>query len=194
MKIVLVFVTTLDGKVTKWGDPKVTSWSSPKDKEYFRKIWNDAKLIVTGSNTYNAERLRPSVNHLLVIMTKDPSKYRKHKVIGQLEFTDESPAHLAARFEKHGYELMLVVGGPHIATSFLKEQLVDELWLTIEPKIFGTGGNLVIEEKLDIDLHLISCEKVNEQGTLITKYAFNKQSVKLDNTGNDLNHTDKKYE
>ncbi len=34
---------------------------------------------------------------------------------------------------------MLVVGGPHVATSFLKAQLIDELWLTIEPKIFGMG-------------------------------------------------------
>jgi dihydrofolate reductase len=58
-----------------------------------------------------------------------------------------------------------------VATSFFKDHLIDELWLTIEPRIFGTGGNFVTEEKLDIDLHLISCEKVNEQGTLITKYA-----------------------
>ena len=60
-------------------------------------------------------------------------------------------------------------------TSFLKEQLIDEVWLTIEPKIFGTGGNFVIEEELDIDLKLLSCEKVNEQGTLITKYAVIKK-------------------
>ena len=50
---------------------------------------------------------------------------------------------------------MLVVGGPHVATSFLKEQLIDELWLTFEPKIFGTGGNFVTDVKLDINLHLI---------------------------------------
>ena len=70
---------------------------------------------------------------------------------------------------------MLVVGGPHIATSFLKEQLIDELWLTFEPKIFGRGGNFVTEINLDINLHLIHCEKVNEQGTLITKYAVLKK-------------------
>ena len=66
---------------------------------------------------------------------------------------------------------MLIVGGAHIATAFLKEQLIDELWLTIEPKIFGIGGNFVIEEKLDINLQLLSCERVNVQGTLIAEYA-----------------------
>jgi dihydrofolate reductase len=70
---------------------------------------------------------------------------------------------------------MLVVGGPHIATSFLKEQLSDELWLTIEPKIFGNGINVVADDRLDIDLSLISCDKVNDNGTLITKYSILKK-------------------
>jgi dihydrofolate reductase len=70
---------------------------------------------------------------------------------------------------------MLVVGGPHIATSFLKEQLIDELWLTYEPRIFGTGDNFATGEKLDINLRLISNEKVNDQGTLITKYTVLKK-------------------
>jgi dihydrofolate reductase len=171
MKIVLVFVATLDGKVTKWNNPQVKIWSSQEDKEYFSKIWNESKLIIMGSNTYNADRLKPSSDHLFVVMTRDPYKYKNQEAIGLLEFTNESPGQLAARFKKKSYEQVVVVGGPHIATSFLKEQLIDELWLTIEPRIFGTGGNFVIEENLDINLRLISCEKVNEQGTLITKYA-----------------------
>jgi riboflavin biosynthesis pyrimidine reductase len=38
---------------------------------------------------------------------------------------------------------MMIVGGPHAATSFLKDQLIDELWLTFEPKVFGTGAILL---------------------------------------------------
>ena len=65
---------------------------------------------------------------------------------------------------------MLVAGGAHVATSFIKAKLIDELCLTLEPKIFGYGSNLVAEEKLDIELKLLSSEKVNERGTLINKY------------------------
>ena len=177
MKIVLVFVSTLDGKVTKWGDPHVKSWSSQKDQNYFNKIWADAKLIIMGSNTFNAEPFRPSLNHLLVVMTGQPAKYKSQEVIDRLEFTNKSPVQLVQRFEREGYEQILLVGGAHIATSFLKVQLVDEIWLTIEPKIFGMGGNFVIEEKLDINLRLIHCERANEQGTLITKYEVLKDSI-----------------
>ena len=171
MKIVLFFVATLDGKVTKWGDPLVTSWTSQQDKEYFRKIWNDSRLVVMGSTSFRSTRLKAAPEHLLVVMTGDPTKYNEKEVPGQLEFTDESPARLAQRFETDGIEQMVVIGGPHVATSFFKAHLIDELWLTIEPRIFGTGGSFVTEEQLDIELRLISCEKVNEQGTLITKYA-----------------------
>ena len=175
MKTLLIFVSTLDGKVTKWGDPHVQSWSSHQDQDYYKKVWNDSKLIIMGSNTFVAEQRKPSPNHHLVVMTRQPDKYKSAEVPGQLEFTKESPVELSARFEKEGRKQMLVVGGPHVATSFLKEQLIDELWLTIEPKIFGMGGNFAIEEKLDINLRLIHFEKVNEQGTLITKYAVLKK-------------------
>ena len=175
MKTVLVFVSTLDGKVTKWSESNVSLWSSQEDQKYFKKIWNDSKLLIMGSNTFSADPIKPSSNQLLVIMTREPSKYKKYEVSGQLEFSDKSPDQLTLRFAKEGYEQMLVVGGAHIGTSFLKEQLIDELWLTIEPRIFGAGSNFAIEEKLDINLHLISCERVNEQGTLITKYAVLKK-------------------
>jgi len=175
MKTALIFVSTLDGKVTKWGESNVRLWSSEEDQKYFKKTWNASKLLIMGSNTFDADPLKPSPNHLLIIMTRDPSRYKEYEVSGQLEFSDDSPIQLVSRFEKEGYEQMLVVGGAHIGTSFLKEQLIDELWLTIEPKIFGTGSNFAIDEKLDIGLRLISCDKVNEQGTLITKYAVKKK-------------------
>jgi len=180
MRIILVFVSTVDGKITRWGDPKVSSWTSDEDKKYFRKTWNEARLIVMGSNTFRAEKLGSSGDRLLVVMTRHPSAYRDKAVRGRLEFSDESPAQLAARFEKANFKRMVVVGGAQIATSFLKAELIDEIWLTIEPKIFGKGGSLVIEEELDLSLRLTSCERVNPEGTLITKYEVIKKSGMLD--------------
>ncbi len=175
MKVILVFVSTLDGKVTQWGQPHVKDWSSREDQEYFKKIWSDAKLIIMGSGTFSAEPISSSSKRLLVIMTKHIAKFKEYEVPGHLEFSDKSPSELTEQFQKKGYESMVVVGGAHLATSFLKGQLIDELWLTIEPKIFGTGGNFVVEENLDVNLKLISCEKVNEQGTSILKYSVIKK-------------------
>lgn len=177
MITILIFVSTLDGKVTKWSDPNVKAWSSHQDQDYYKKVWNDSRLIIMGSNTFIAEQRKPSPDHLLVVMTREPDKYKSSEVPGQLEFTNESPREISSRFEKEGREQMLVVGGPHVATSFLKDQLIDQLWLTIEPMVFGSGGNFATEENLDIHLRLLHCEKVNEQGTLITKYAVVRNEI-----------------
>jgi dihydrofolate reductase len=170
VKITLVFVSTLDGKITKWGDPHVMKWSSKEDQEYFKQTWKNFRVILMGSGTFDAEPFKPPKNNRLIIMTVNPAKYKELQVLGSLEFTDESPVSVATRLKEEGHEEVLLVGGPHLATSFLKEELVDELWLTLEPKIFASGGNFVVEDKLDVNLKLKSHEKVNEQGTLILKY------------------------
>jgi len=128
-----------------------------------------------GSNSFNAEVFNPSERHQIIVMTSHPDRYKSREVPGQIEFTSETPAAISSRFIIKGHPQMLVIGGPHIATSFLREQLIDELWLTFEPKIFGSGDNFATGEKLDIDLRLIHSEKVNEQGTLINKYAVFKK-------------------
>lgn len=176
MKVILVFVSTLNGKITKGDDPEVTSWSSKNDQDYYGKIWKDSSLIIMGSNTYNDNVIKPSKGRLIVVMTGNPDLYINHKVPHQLEFSDNSPSDLTAFYDKTGFEQMTVVGGSKVATSFLRENLVDELWLTIEPRMFGKGHNLIADDPLEIYMQLLSYEKVNEQGTLITRYSILKTS------------------
>lgn len=170
MKTILIFVSTLDGKITRWRDPVIRSWSSEADQAYFDKIWNQYHVIIMGSGTYLPAPVKPDSKHLFFVLTKHPEIYINAEVKGQLEFTSDSPLTLLERIGKTGEESVLVVGGAMIAASFLKEKLIDELWLTIEPRIFGIGGGFVSEEKLDIKLNLISVIKANKEGTLLTKY------------------------
>jgi dihydrofolate reductase len=170
MKTILVFVMTLDGKVTKWGDPHVFRWSSKEDQVYFKKIWKEKKLFIMGSGTYGFDPMKPNPDYHLVVMTSDPDKWKQYAVEGQIEFTSASPVEIHKRFSDAGHEEMVVVGGPHVAASFLEAKLIDELWLTIEPRIFGAGDLFIPDVKLDVELKLLSSETVNEQGTMITKY------------------------
>lgn len=171
MKVILIFVSTLNGKITRGDDPEVRHWSSKSDQQYYSEVWKNSRLIVMGSNTWNDNVISLSRNRLIVVMTGQPSLYRDREIPHQLEFTDNSPTELVAKFRNSGTEQMTVVGGPLLATSFLKDSLIDELWLTIEPRLFGKGINLISESALDIRLRLIDLVKANEEGTLITKYS-----------------------
>jgi dihydrofolate reductase len=171
MKVILVFVATLNGKITRGNDPEVRHWSSKSDQEYYSRIWKESRLVVMGSNTWNQNIITPSGERLIIVMTGEPGKYKAGEITGQLEFTGLSPLELVQKYRNSGSELMTVVGGSLLATSFLKESLIDEIWLTLEPRLFGKGYNLLSDTELDVRLKLITISQANEEGTLITRYS-----------------------
>lgn len=54
-------------------------------------------------------------------------------------FVNEPPAALVARLRKHRGKDIWLMGGGEIARDFLKEDLVDELYLGIAPVLLGEG-------------------------------------------------------
>jgi dihydrofolate reductase len=67
-----------------------------------------------------------------------------------------------------GFAEVALIGGSNINTFFAKENLIDELWITIEPIIFGKGLNLFTQE-IRMDLEILSIENLNKN-TLLLKY------------------------
>lgn len=174
MKIVMVMVSSIDGKITKGDDPHIYSWTSAEDAEYFFSLIRESKLIMMGSGTYDVvqTKIKPKPGTLRIILTRNPEKYASDLVFDQLEFSNESPKQLVKCLEQRGFTDLLLVGGSVTNALFLKEKLVDELWLTIEPKLFGVGKHIVDNQPLNINLALLSTEKLNEKGTLLLKYTL----------------------
>jgi len=173
MKIILLMVSSADGKTTK-GDIGPTAWNSEEDRKMFSEKLDNASLIIMGSRTYRQSRnlirasLKPKT--LRIVMTRNPQRFESEKVPGQLEFTNEDPSALVERLEEEGYSEAIHVGGANLNSDFFKNKLIAELWLSIEPKIFGVGNGIVGDDKFDINMKLKSVEKLNDQGTLLLKY------------------------
>jgi dihydrofolate reductase len=75
-----------------------------------------------------------------------------------------------------GYREAVMAGGAGANALFLEAGLVDEIWLTVEPLIFGTGIGLLSGAEFDLRASLISVEQLNERGTVHLKYSVNKTS------------------
>lgn len=174
MKVRLVFVTTVDGKITKWGDPDVKSWTSEEDQAHFRQLWQNANVVVMGSTTFETDTIRASERRKVIIMTQRLDDYADKKVPGRIIFSDDPPGLVVQNLAAEGHDEILLVGGANIATSFLKEHLIDEIILTVEPKIFGVGGNFVTDKNLDIDLTLQNVKQINKKGTVVLTYTVNR--------------------
>ncbi len=174
MKLILVMVTSLDGRSTKGTVSDTHVWTSPEDQKHFLTIRDNASLLIMGSKTYEA--VKKSMTHapekLRVVITRNPEKYASEKIPGKLEFSSEDPRDLIERLEKKGYIEGYLVGGAHTNTEFIKQGLVTELWQTLEPKILGVGNGIIGEELSESSWKLLSYEKLNETGTLLLKNKF----------------------
>ena len=175
MKVILAMVESVDGKTTHGDDPKVFHWTSREDQQHFKRLVEQAKLIVMGSKTYEAAKgmLQHQNGKLRVVLTRSPEKYADQVIPGQLEFTNEPPQELMARLEQLGYTELLLASGAQVNGLFFNAGLVDEILLTIEPKLLGKGNPIALQENL-IDLTLLKLEKLNDRGTLLLHYKINK--------------------
>jgi dihydrofolate reductase len=120
-----------------------------------------------GHNTFRTFP-SPLPGRLHVVLTRDTSD--KTDIPGVVEYTDKSPQEIVADLEARGYSEAVMAGGAVANALYLKAGLVDEIWLTVEPLIFGTGIDLFKGVEFDVRAQLVSVEQLNEGGTLHLKY------------------------
>lgn len=170
MKVIMIHVQSLDGKLTKGNNTDVHSWSSSEDSVLFTQQLAAAKLIVMGRKTYEAAKSKPTPGTLRVVMTPQPERFADRTVPGQLEFTNEQPTELVTRLKNQGFDELLLVGGGHVYGAFFAANLVTDVHATIEPLMFGVGTEILGGVTIDARLELTEVERLNARGTLLLKY------------------------
>ena len=175
----MVVATTLNGKITQ-GDKSGSSWTSKEDSEFLSKIEKQNNLIIMGSKTfeisYDLLHL-PTSDKLHVIVTRNKAKYADYQKEGCFEFTDKNPQDIIDNLVMRGYKKGLLLGGSEIYTLFISNNLVDNLYITIEPEIFGSGKSILENLPLNVHLKLKEMQKINTQGTILLKYKVNKNFI-----------------
>ena len=171
MKITLVMVVSVNGKSTR-NSQQDQSWASEEDQVHLQKLISDNNLIVMGGNTYRTAKthIKPSEGKLRVVVTHDTEEFDQDKIDGQLEFINSNAKELVSKLEERGFEEMILLSGENLNKEFFEEKLVDEIYLTVEPYLFGSGKGVISESGLDIKLQLLEMQKLNERGTILLRY------------------------
>ncbi len=126
MKTILYMAVTVNGKIAKPnGDSEFTS---EEDSKLFVAMCKKVGNAIIGKNTYDYIQSKgyQQKNILTVVLTHDPtliSKQLPHTI-----FTDKSPEGVLAMLKEKGYKEALVCGGGILNSSFLKEDLIDEMY------------------------------------------------------------------
>lgn len=147
----MFLLQSLDGIIAK-NQTDNLSWGSLEDKEHFRSKTKQIGTMIMGSKLYKVMPEHAFDQRKTFVLTSNPAKFEPKK---DIEFFTESPLELVKKLTDSGIKEAALVGGGLIYGSFLKANLVDEIWVTIAPKIFVEGVFGYGKEKLDIDLEII---------------------------------------
>lgn len=153
MKIILIAALSADGFIGKTAN-HLADWTSKEDKKLFVELTKKAGVVVMGRNTYETIG-RALPGRLNVVYTSKPLDNP------EVRTTQEPPSELINRLAKEGYREIAVCGGQAVYEMFLVDNLVDELYITIEPVLFGSGIS-ISKNFIDNQLELIESKKLND--------------------------------
>lgn len=158
MKAFIIAALTADGFIAKNSAHTPLGWTSKEDKQFFTKRTREAGVVVMGKNTYETIGRPFPGRHTIV--------YAEDKEYEGVEITQKTPQELLEDLEKRGFKELAVCGGSTIYTMFMEAGVVDTIYLTVEPVLFGQGMNLFNKE-MDVKLRLIESKKIGDNTILI---------------------------
>ena len=165
MKVFIIAALTADGFIAKNPGQSTLTWRSKGDRQFFIAKTKEARVVVMGLNTAKTSK-RPMPDRLNIIYANNKGELPHWKDFGEWEVTQKDPASLIREISGRGYEQVAICGGSTIYTMFMQAGVVNTLYLTIEPMLFGQGMNLFNKE-IDKKLNLLKAEKLGEQSLLL---------------------------
>jgi len=136
-------------------------WISESEWKLFSKFVNGHGNMIVGKRTYeillaHGEFARPELSAIATVVLSD------------VPLAVEDPNHAVARSPAEaialleGHETIVIAGGGRMIGSFMKENLVDELYLDIEPIVFGKGITLFEGAEFEATLKLKGVQQIGE--------------------------------
>ncbi len=154
-KVILYMAMTLNGYIAKENDD--TPWSEESWTAYSDFVKN-TKNIIIGGYTYDLLRdspdFREKIGNPLVVAVS-------HSVKEKIQPDDViagSPRAALEAVRAAGFNEALVEGGGSINASFLKEGLIDEILVDIDPVVWGKGKKIFNDIDVDVNLELIEAK------------------------------------
>ena len=157
MKVSLYMAITANGKIAnKESD---TSWISKESWATYQQNVEAVDCVIIGRKTYEIMPSSEFLGKEYIVYTQEKNLDRKAK---NIIFTNEDPKKLIASLKKRGLKNILICGGGEINGFFLTNDLIDELFLDVEPKVLGRGIELFGSFGGEANLELLGTKMLNK--------------------------------
>jgi len=173
VKFIFIAAVSLDGKIGRNPNETSTVWTSQEDKKFLNDILNKIQVIVIGRKTYEIA-IKPLSKRRCIVLTSQVEKIQQKSDL--CYFFNPDAVNLKVFISELGFSQAAVLGGTKTYDTLLSQGFIDEIYLTIEPIIFGAGLSL-FSKKLSIlkNLKLDYVKKMNEDGSILLHYFLTNQ-------------------
>jgi len=138
-----------------------TPWSS-EEWEAWREMAESVGNLVIGRKTYdilNAEgELGKMSSVYKIVVTSTPGNHKERDGFSFVKTPEEAVNIL----KEKGFQSMLISGGSGLNTTFFEKELVDEIYLDVEPRLIGKGISLIRALDRDFNLKLLEHRKLSD--------------------------------
>jgi dihydrofolate reductase len=160
MKVILYMASTANGFIAKRDDD--TSWISKEEWDSYSAMVREKGCSIVGHRTYDILTKQPEFSEL---------KDVRLIAVAHHDVPLVSPQHSVAHSPQEALRLakdfdeVVVAGGGALNASFLEENLIDEIYIDVEPVIFGSGIPIFGGGTFEKALEFIGQKKIEKDGT-----------------------------
>ena len=163
--IIAIAAVTLDGRIAAH-EKHFSDWTSAEDKDVMRKLLDGSDVVLVGHNTYKTA-IQPLSKRSCIVLTSSVTEVKKESDL----VTYINPQYSDLKKILSEYAIVACLGGTQTYTYLLEHGMLDEIYLTIEPIIFGTGLPLFqTKHSVQQRWNLISMKSLNEHGSMLLHY------------------------
>ncbi len=148
---------------------------SDENWDFFVSLVEAVGCFIYGRKTYELVRqweeyTSDTINaKMKIVVSRDSTKPLEKGYTHAL-----SPKDALKKASSAGFRKVVLAGGAHLNSAFMKENLVDEIVLTVEPVVLGKGITLFYPEDFEKRLKLQRVKKLGKSGLVQLYYAVKK--------------------
>lgn len=161
MKVTIYCAQSINGTIARTNGR--ADFISDKSWDNFVAKAKETGNLVTGRKTYDKmngpEGIPKELEGVkIVVLSRSADSSASNKDI----LFVKSPREALDTLKDNRFEEVLVGGGGEINGAFIRDKLVDEILVDVEPSIVGTGVNMFGTSGAEAKLELLSTEKFSE--------------------------------
>lgn len=158
---------TVNGKIARLND--TTDWISQQSWQSFVTMAQRVGNVIIGRRTYDiVKKLGVQIKDVqTIVLTHNPPLVSQSP---STIITTESPLQVINNLKQQGYKLALIGGGGILNKSFIEANLVNEVYIDVEPLILGCGIPLFADGDFEARLKLLGVKTLTNRQTVQLHY------------------------